>query len=171
MVKCPMILLVLMVAVKAETVSNDITQLSTTHDYHDNEVHIEPSVDTSADKDELRKLKNIAENMENIIEQLHEELNKIGRIRSVKKSLIRKVSEIGLMRKTNEGEIYQLLTKKVSLERKPSMLENIKRRTRVMKNTVKWLSMFTVLVDTIKILEDGQQLPEFQEILEEIINN
>ena len=169
-----MILLVLMVGVKAETVSNEITQLSTLaepYDYHDNEVHIEPSVATSADEDKLKRFENFTMNMEKIIEQLHKDLKKIRGIKSVKMSLVRKVSEIGVMRETNKGEIHQLLTMDVSEDNREILLEKIKERTKVMENTVKWLSMFTVLVDTMKILENGEQLPEFQKTLDKIINN
>ena len=169
MSKRHVILLVLMVAVKAETVSNETTEVSRSTN-HDNENHIEPSV--VADEDKLRRLENIAMKMEEIIEQLNEDLEKIEEIKSVKKTLRRRVSDIGGKHVTNKGEIHQLLTMMdVSSTERKSMLENIKRRTNVIKNTVIWFRMFTDLADTMKLLEDGEQLPEFEKILEEIIKN
>ena len=174
--KCPMILLVLMVGVKGETVSNEITQLSTLtepYDYHDNEVHIEPSVDASADEDKLRKLKNIAKNMENKIEQLHEDLENFRGIESIKEALKDKVSAISAIPFESQANIDQLLLMDGSPEagERQKMLKRMRKRTKMMKRMVEKLTIFTVVVKTMKLLQDEEQIPEFQKILEEMINN
>ena len=176
MVKCPMILLVLMVGVKAETVSNEITQLSTLnepYDYHDIEVHIEPSVDTSADEDKLRKLKNIAKNMENKIEQLNEDLENFRGIESIKKALKDKVSAISAIPFESQANIDQLLLMDGSPEagERQKMLKRMRKRTTMMKRMVEKLTIFTVVVKTMKLLQDEEQIPEFQKILQEMIND